>query len=111
MIWAGSPAATVRGGGHGLFSGHVCDEERGNLIHRDFIEIIVEVGVVGIGYYEQFLIVAVEQLERVLAEVARVGLLTVNYHDGTFKFAGIFKEFEVDKGESRGDIPSVGGVA
>lgn len=54
---------------------------------------------------DERLVLALEELERVLAEVARMSLLAVNEQDGAPDFSRIRQERHVDEGQRRGRIP------
>ena len=61
--------------------------ERLYLVERYFVEVVVEVGVIGAGDNQQLLVVAVQFLVGVLAEVARMGFLPVDEQHGIAYFA------------------------
>ncbi len=80
-----------------LLFGEVLEEEGGDAVEGDYIKSVVEVGVRGAGYGHKFFVVAFEKSECVLAEIKRMGLVAVHDHNGPGEFAGILKEFEVEK--------------
>lgn len=61
----------------------------------------------GLGNDEQVLVVALEALEGVFAEIARVGFLAVDEEHGTFNLAGIGKYGGVEESEARCDVPAL----
>ena len=85
-------------------------EELFNPVKRDFFHVVVEVGVAGARHNQQLLVVALQFLEGILAEVAGVGLFAVYNQDGAAYFAGIRQDGHVDERERRGDVPAQAGV-
>lgn len=69
----------------GLFQ--IRTEKNFNLVERYLFEIVIQVGMVGIGNDQQFLVVASQFLIGILAEIARMGFLSVDKQDGAADFA------------------------
>ena len=63
---------------------------------------------VGVGYYEQFLVVALKTLESIFSKIKRVGFLAVHNHHGIADLTDAVKQREIDEREERCDVPAVG---
>ena len=68
-------------------SAEVLAEEGLDLVEGDDVKIVVKVGVDGAGDEEELLVVALQTLEGVLAEVAGVGLVAMDDEDGVADFS------------------------
>ena len=73
-------------------------EERGDLVERDDVDLVIEVAMIRAGNDQQFLIVAFQFLERALAEIAAVRFFAVDEQNRSPDLTGIGKEFRVQKG-------------
>lgn len=51
-----------------------------NLVEGNFVEIVVEVTMIGISHYQQFFVVAMQLLEGILAEITGMGFFSMNDH-------------------------------
>ena len=59
---------------------------------------------------QEFLVVPLQLLKRVLAEIRRVRRVAVNHEDGIANLSAVLENRHVHKGECRRQIPSVRGV-
>ena len=80
------------------------------LVERYLAEVVVEVGVVGAGDNQQFLVVAGQLLVGVLAEVARMSLLPMDKQHGSADFACVRQYRHVQERECRCLVPATVGV-
>ena len=77
----------------------VLAEEGLNPVEGNLLEVVVEVGVDCAWDDEQLLVVALELLVGVLAEIAGMGVLTVNEEDCALDFTGIRQERHIEEGQ------------
>lgn len=80
------------------------------LVERYFVEIVVEVGMVGSGDDEELFVVSLEFLEGVFAEIAGVGLLSMYEEYGVAYLVAVREYGHVDEGQRGGLVPPVVGV-
>ena len=91
-------------------SAEVLTEEGLNLVEGDNGKIVVKVSVDSAGDEEQLLVVALQTLEGVLAEVAGVGLVAMDDEDGVADFLNKSQDGLVEDGQDGGDVPALVGV-
>lgn len=61
----------------------------------------------GTGHNQQAFVAALEALEGVFAEIARVGLFAMDQHHRTLYLVSIGKYRSIEEGEARGQIPAL----
>ena len=77
----------------------VLAEEGLNPVEGNLLEVVVEVGVDCAWDDEQLLVVALELLVGVLAEIAGMGVLTVDEEDSALDFTGIRQDRHIEEGQ------------
>ena len=68
-------------------------------VEGNLLEVVVEVGVDCAWDDEQLLVVALELLVGVLAEIAGMGVLTVDEEDSALDFTGIRQDRHIEEGQ------------
>ena len=71
---------------------------------------MVEIGVVRARDNEKLLVVALQLIKGIFAEIPRMGLLAVNKENGASDFARVREERHRHEGERRGHVPGAVGV-
>ena len=61
----------------------ILPEELFHSVKGNLVRLVIQVGMCGSGNNQQLLVVALQQLERILAHIAAVGLLAMNNEHGT----------------------------
>ena len=80
-------------------------EEMRNLVKRNHIQLVVQVDVIGSRNNQQLLVVALQLLEGIFTEIARMGFLSVNHEHGAADFPAVRQEGHIDERERGGGIP------
>lgn len=70
----------------------------------------VKVHVVGVGNYNEFLVLALQLRERIFAHVALLWLLAVRHHDGAFDLVSELQQVGAQTRKAWGGVPIVAGV-
>lgn len=70
----------------------------------------VKVRVVGVGNYNEFLVLALQLRERIFAHVALLWLLAVRHHDGAFDLVSGLQQVGAQTRKAWGGVPIVAGV-
>ena len=85
-------------------------EESLDFIERNDIYLVIQVRMAGMRNNQQFLVVADEFFEGVFAEVARMGLFTVDEKHRVAYLARVGQQRHIHKREGRGGIPRSVGI-
>ena len=113
--WTGEPAdgglpgplrGNTSGGSHRRISlFQIRREESLDAIERNGVRIIVQIRMIGAGNDQQLLVAALQTPERILAEVARMGLFAVNEQHGAADLVAVGQQGRIEERQRRGRIP------
>ena len=82
-------------------------EEGIDFVKWDLFEVVVKIHMVGSGNDEKFLVVSGQFFEGILAEVAGMGLFSMNQEAGGADFTAVSKKRSVEKRQDRGLVPAL----
>ena len=87
-----------------------CPEKCFQFVERNDIGTVVQVRMVCSGNAHQFLVVALQLFERVFAEIAGMGLFSMNEKYGAADFVDVSQNRHVHERKRRCPVPSVVGI-
>ena len=78
-----------------------------HLLKGDDIHPIIQIRMNSPWYNQQLFIVPPQILIRILAEIAGMGLFTMNQQDSAADFTAVLQNRHIQKRQRRGDIPAI----